>query len=201
MAIKGYMYITSRGYDPELGRSLNDPYLGSTPTLGGCMPNIRRQVLTGDHIFVVSGSVTGAQQLVMGGFEVAEKLDPVVEAFHRFPNLHLRRGQDGQIQGNIIVTEDGKQHPLDNHDPESFGRRIENYVVGRNPIVLTTGAEIELGRMETLPILRTVLGKDGLRPIDVMGRCKKLEQDQVLSIRDWLEDLKIRADLGRTDDH
>jgi len=36
---KGYMYITSTGYDPERGKSINDPYLGDVPTLGACMPN------------------------------------------------------------------------------------------------------------------------------------------------------------------
>ncbi len=36
MTIKGYIYITSTGYDPEHGKSLKDPYLGDVPTLGGC---------------------------------------------------------------------------------------------------------------------------------------------------------------------
>ena len=52
--------------------------------------------------------------------------------------------------------------------------------------------------METLPVIREVLGRDGLMPINVIGRCSRLGEDQVLLIRDWLEDLKIRADSGRS---
>ena len=197
MPIKGYIYITSSGYDPEHGKSLNDPYLGVTPTLGACMPNIRRQVSTGDHIFVVSGRVAAAQQLVMGGFEVAEKLDSMIQAFRRYPDLRLSRGEDGQLHGNIIISEDGLQHPFDTHPSNSFQDRIKNYIVGRNPLVLRTAEEISQGRIETLPVLCSLLGREGPAPINVMGRWSRLGEGQVLSLRDWLEDLKIRADLGR----
>jgi hypothetical protein len=165
MTIKGYIYITSTGYDPEHGKSLKDPYLGDVPTLGACMPNIRRQVSPGDHIFVVSGKIPGAQQTVMGGFEVAEKLESMNMAFDRFPALRLHRGEDGQLRGNIIVTAEGKQHPLDTHSSESFQERIKNYIIGRAPVVIRTAAEIAQGRVETLPVLREVLGRDGRNPI------------------------------------
>jgi hypothetical protein len=157
------------------------------------MPNIRRQVSPGDHIFVVSGKIPSVQQTVMGGFEVAEKLESMHTAFDRFPALRLHRGEDGQLRGNIIVTAEGKQHPLDTHKSESFQGRIKNYIVGRAPVVLRTAAEIAQGRVETLPVLREVLGRDGRNPINVIGRWSKLEQDQILWIRDWLEGLKIRA--------
>ena len=197
MSIKGYIYITSTGYDPEHGKDLEDPYLEGVPTLGACMPNIRRQVLPGDHVFVVSGRVPQASQLMLGGFEVAEKLVSMLDAYHRFPSLRLHRGNDGQKRGNIIVLPDGKQHPLDNHSPDTFRERIKNYVVGRNPIALKTDNEISLGRRETLPILRQVLGKAGPTPIKVIGRWSKLDKDQAFFIRDWLSDLKARADDWR----
>ena len=197
MSIKGYIYITETGYDPEHGKHLEDPYLGDVPTLGACMPNIRRQVSLGDHIFVVSGKVPQAPQLVVGGFEVAERLDSMLDAFDRFPSLRLHSGEDGRPRGNIIAMPDGSQHPLDNHDSNSFKERIKNYIVGKNPIVLKSDTEMGLGRRETLPILRQLLGKNGATPIKVIGRWSRLDGDQILMIRDWLSDLKVRADIGR----
>jgi len=187
--VKGYIYITSTGYDPEKGKSLNDPYLGPVPTLGACMPNIRRQVVPGDHIYLISGRVHGVQQLVIGGFEVAERLDTMI-AFQRFPSLRLHLGQDGQLEGNIIVTSKGGQHPLDTHDPSSFRNRVKNYIVGRDPIVLTAPIEIARGRAETMDVLCDVIGNYGVTPIEVVGRWHRLDEQQVLEIRDWLDRVK-----------
>ena len=197
MERKGYIYITSTGYDPEHGKDLEDPYLGDTPTLGACMTNIREQVVPGDHIYVVSGKVRQDSQLVLGGFEVAEKLSSMLEAYDRFPELRLHYGSDGRKWGNIVITADGNQHPLDSHNPDTFERRIKNYVVGKNLIALRSKEEIELGRRETLPVLQSILGREGDSPIKVIGRCSKLNTGQIVTLRDWLEDLKVRADLGR----
>ena len=194
---KGYIYITSTGYDPELGWDLKDPDLNDPPTLGACMPNIREQVVPGDHIFVVSGKIPQVSQFVMGGFEVAEKLKSMVEAYWRFPSLRLRKGDDGQILGNIVISADGKQHPLDTHRTFNFEKRIRNYVIGKDPIALRSSEEIDLGRKESLPVLQEVLGKKGDRPIKVIGRWSRLDKGQITLIRDWLEDLRIRADVGR----
>ena len=197
MESKGYMYITGNGYDPEHGKDLEDPYLGDPPTLGACMPNIRELVVPGDHIFVVTGKVPQTSQLVLGGFEVEEKLASMVDAYHRFPELRLHQTSDGRKLGNIIITADGKQHSLDSHKLSTFKRRIKNYVIGKNVISLKSKEEIELGRLETLPVLREVLGKEGDRPIDVIGRWRRLNSSQIITIRDWLEDIRVRADLGR----
>ena len=73
--MKGYIFITSSGYDPERGKHLKDPFLdGDVGSLGACMPNIRKRVQPGDHIFVVSGRIKEAPQYVVGGFEVQEKM-------------------------------------------------------------------------------------------------------------------------------
>ncbi len=197
MEQKGYIYITSTGYDPEHGKDLEDPYLGETPTLGACMTNIREQVVPGDHIYVVTGKVSQAPQLVLGGFEVAEKLDSMLDAYDRFPEHRLHYGSDGRKRGNIVITADGRQHPLDSHNPDTFKKRMKNYVIGKNVIALRSKEEIELARQETLPILRSVLGREGESPIKVIGRWSKLNAGQIISLRDWLEDLKVRADLGR----
>jgi hypothetical protein len=187
---KGYIFITSSGYDPENGKNLKDPYLGDRPTLGACMPNIRRQVVAGDHIFVVSGKLPGVKQFIVGGFEVAEKIDAMV-AYRRFPDLRLHIREDGQLDGNIIVTSRGTQHPLDSHS--SFTNRIKNYIVGRDPLALTAPHEIAKGRAETVDILRDVFQKAGATPISIIGRCSKLSEDQVRELRDWL--LSVKTDV------
>jgi hypothetical protein len=110
----GKIYITSSGYDPQLGKDVNDPYLGPCPTLGACRPDIRKRLQAGDHIFVVSGKIPDAEQFVLGGFEIAEKIT-ASEAYIRFPELRLSKREDGQVTGNVIVNADGKQHELDHH--------------------------------------------------------------------------------------
>jgi hypothetical protein len=183
VAIKGYSFITRTGYDPEKGKHIKDPYLGKVPTLGACMPNIREQVVQGDHIFLVSGKVPGLSQFVVGCFEVDKKIKALT-AYRMFPEHRLRLGEDGQLTGNIIVDSRGNQHPLDDHS--SFARRIENYVIGRNPIVLTEPHEIARARVETMDVLQSVLGKRGAIPRDIMGRCSRLDHKQIQELRDWL---------------
>lgn len=187
--IKGYAFITSNGYDPEKGKSVEDPYLGDTPTLGACRPDIRRQVALGDQIFIVSGKVPGVSQYVIGSFEVAGKID-VMTAYYRFPEHRLQQKDDGHITGNIIVDSRGEQHPLDDHSPDTFKRRIENYIIGRNPVVLTSPAEIARGRRETLEVLRHIFRKNGDAPFDVIGRASRLDLDQIIVLQHWLRSLK-----------
>ena len=85
----GKIFVTSSGYDPEKGKHVKDPYLGPNPSLGACRPDIREQLQKGDHVFVVSGKVRGVDQVVLGGFEVAEKIS-AMEAYERFPEQRLR---------------------------------------------------------------------------------------------------------------
>lgn len=187
----GKIFITRSGYDPQLGKHVKDPYLGPCPTLGACRPDIRRQLEKGDHIFVISGKIPDFNQFVMGGFEIESKI-PAIEAYRLFPELRLHRLQDGQLTGNIIVTADGRQHELDTHS--SFDRRVENYVIGTNPICLVTPAEIAEGRNETLEALRDILQKKGKSPFEVVGRFgTKLTDKQVLQLREWLEAIKRAA--------
>src|SRR3954470_14708240 len=99
----GKIFITSTGYDPDKGKHVKDPYLGPCPTLGACRPDIRERLQKGDQIFVVSGKIATAKQYVIGGFEIAEKIS-AIEAYYRFPEHRLRRRDDGQITGNVIVN-------------------------------------------------------------------------------------------------
>jgi hypothetical protein len=180
----GKIFITRSGYDPELGKHVKDPYLGPTPTLGACRPDIRKQLRIGDHVFTVSGKVRGVNQFVMGGFEIDSKIS-AAEAYKIFPEQRLRQLEDGQLTGNIIVDAKGNQHVLDDHN--SFEARIKNYLIGKNLIVIREPDEIALARKETLEILQEVLKKKGSSPFAVVGRFgSRLNENQVTLLRSWL---------------
>ena len=49
-------------------------------------------------------------------------------------------------------------------------RPAQNYLIGANPLVLTTPPEIGKGRDETLEALCDVLRKRGTSPVEVVGR-------------------------------
>lgn len=187
----GKIFITRSGYDPQMGKHIKDPYLGPTPTLGACRPDIRKKLKKGDHIFVISGRIPDLNQFVMAGFEIESKM-PAVEAYRYFPELRLRELEDGQLTGNIIVTPDGRQHELDQHNSDTFQNRIKNYIVGTNLIALTTDEEIAEGRRQTLEVLREVLHKNGKSPIEIVGRSGvALSEDQIMELRKWLLSLKV----------
>ncbi|SRR6266536_2052745 len=186
---KGYIYITSSGYDPEKGTPFNDPYLGKQPTLGACMPNIRKWVAPGDEIFFVSGKTEGVSQFVVGGFAVADKIDAMT-AYETLPEHRLRLNREGKLLGNIIIDSKGHQHPLDTHSVSSFSRRIENYVIGRDPVVLKLPHEIQKGREQTVYFLTGLFRKKGNTPYEVMGRASKLDEQQLKELRDWLFSIK-----------
>ncbi|GAB7553904.1 hypothetical protein NRB_34140 [Novosphingobium sp. 11B] len=190
--MKGYIYITSTGADPALRNNLNDPIFGEDPSLGACMPNIRRFVEQGDYIFVVSGRTSGVQQYVIGGMQVGEKIS-TLEAYTRFPKNRLRLGNDGLVKGNIIVDADGSQHKLDTHPSDTFENRIKNFIVGTNPVSLESANEVALGRKQSLNKLSDLFGKQGNRPIDIFGRWSKLDSMQVNDVVGWLEGIKLTA--------
>jgi hypothetical protein len=188
----GKIFVTGSGCDPVEGTHVKDPYLGPQPSLGACRPDIRKRVQKGDHVFVVSGKVPGFAQVVLGGFEVAEKVS-AIEAYERFPEQHLRRLPNGQVTGNVIVNAKGEQHELDHHDKDTFDRRIDNYLVGTNPIALLTQQEIAVGRLWTLEILQDVFGKKGNSVREIIGRASNMTEKQVYRLRTVLEAMKDSA--------
>lgn len=190
--MKGYIYITGTGADPGLHNNLDDPLFGDPPTLGACMTNIRQFVDPGDYIFVVSGSVPAAAPYIIGGLRVAEKIDHLA-AHGRFPQNRLYRDEAGFVRGNVIVDETGAQHPLDHHRPETFDERIKNFIVGDQSAALQTPREVQLGRERTLAKLADLFNKPGNRPIDIMGRMRKLDEQQVHGLMDWLRGIKAEA--------
>jgi hypothetical protein len=188
----GKIFVTGSGCDPVEGKHIKDPYLGPQPSLGACRPDIRKRVQKGDHVFVVSGKVPGFSQVVLGGFEVAEKIS-AIEAYERFPEQRLRLLPNGEVTGNVIVSAEGKQHALDHHDRRKFDQRIENYLVGTNPIALLTLEEIEEGRLRTLEILQEVFGKNGDSIREIMGRNRNMTEIQVDKLRKLLDEVKDSA--------
>lgn len=190
--MKGYIYISSTNADPEKNRNLNDPIFRNSPSLGGCMPPIRRLVVPGDYVFVVSGATKGVQQYVVGGFQVAEKIDALA-AYQRFPENRLQLNTEGRVVGNVLIDGKGNQHPLDTHSPDTFARRIENYLVGVNAVALETPAEVARGRDQTLDRLSSILEKRRAnRVIDVMGRWARLDSTQIQKTLDWLQGIKAQ---------
>jgi len=185
----GKIFVTGSGCDPVKGKHIKDPYLGPKPSLGACRPDIRRQVQKGDHVFVVSGKVQGFSQIVLGGFEVAEKIS-AIEAYERFPEQRLCVLPDGRVIGNVVVNAKGKQHDLDHHNKDTFDRRIENYLVGTNPIALLTLEEIDEGRLRTLEILQEVFGKKGNSIREIIGRNRNMTETQVDKLRMLLDAVK-----------
>jgi hypothetical protein len=129
----------------------------------------------------------------MGGFSIVEKI-AVQEAYERFPEQKLHKLRDGQLSGNIIVDRSGRQLQLDTHRPDTIDKRIQNYVVGGDPICLETPKEIALGREETVEALSEILKRDGASPFELVGRYGRLlTEDQVEGLRKWLESIKTRA--------
>lgn len=190
----GRIFITSAGYDPEQGKHVKDPYLGPVPSLGACRPDVRKAIERGDWLFFVSGKLRrGPAQYVMGGFQVEQKMG-AREARLQFPAQCLRKREDGQLDGNIIVDPSGDQDPLDTHGPRGFESRIENYLVGAHAVQPVTPDEIAQCRLHTLDMLRRLFDNDGTSPFQIIGRgARKLSEAQVASMLDWLYALKESA--------
>ena len=197
--MSSYVFV-SPGSDPGMGRPLHDPYFGAgiQPTMGSCRPDLRRHVRLGDQVFVISGSMgprKGVAQYVIGGLVADRILDDQLAAYREFPEHRLHYDADGNRSGNIIVTARGKQHPRDHHPPGTFQGRIQNYLVGKNPVVLESTKEISLAREHSVQILAEVLDVPGAVTVrDVVGRSwRKLSTDQANRLREALLDLKKEA--------
>ncbi|MGZ3417079.1 MAG: hypothetical protein ACXVEE_04390 [Polyangiales bacterium] len=185
----GKIFITRSGYDPEHGKHVKDPYLGPQPSLGACRPDIRKVLTKGDWVFTISGKVPGIAQFVMGGFEVANKID-ASDAYRRFPERRLHLLPDGQLAGNVVVDAEGHQHPLDGHKSGTFAQRTGNYLIGTNPLVVRTPPAIARARAETLDKLRSTFEHDGNSAVQIITRFgKQMSARQVYALIDWLASL------------
>lgn len=189
MSIKGYVYTMFKGADPAEGWAMTDPIFGKgkVPTMGACQPTIRRMVERGDQIFVISGHVSDVQQYVVGGFAVGQKIHQLT-AYNRFPENRQHFTAAGHLLGNVIVLPDGTQNPLDYHT--NFENRVDNYIIGQDPIVLETPEEVRRARAETLNALKSIFQHDGDTVFNVIGRARRMDGDQVEQMRQWLSGIK-----------
>lgn len=185
--MKSYIFITETGCDPQAGKPVKDPSFGNVVTFGACRPDIRRRVVPGDRIFVVSGKVQGVNQYVIGALQVAEKIS-IREAFERFPEHRLQKDEDGNVVGNIVCDSSGFQHALDHH--RDFSNRVENYIVGSDPIQILGDPAIEAARNQTLDFLKQLLSKGGDTLYSVMGRASRLDQPQTAEMISWLRSIR-----------
>lgn len=191
----GYIFV-SPGSDPGVGKPLNDPILGKgvRPTMGTCRPDLRRLVNIGDSIFVISGSMGRLHipQYVVGGMEVAKKLASQLAAYDAYPEHRLSFDDNGVRSGNIIVQADGRHDPRDNHD--KFDSRINNYLLGKNQIVMESPDEVALARDRSLRLLVRIFEMPKARSIrEIVPRHRKLSDAQVEMLRSSLLDLKREA--------
>ena len=118
-----------------------------------------------------------------------------------FPDRRLHLRDDGQLTGNIIVDANGAQHQLDDHHPETFAKRVSNYIVGANSIALVKPKEIALGREQALDALREILKKNGGSPWEIVGHYgSQLTEEQVHQLREWLLSLTEGGKSGPNTD-
>lgn len=182
--MKGYIYTMFQGADPGIGWHQTDPIFRPVATMGACMPNIRRAVDIEDFIFAVSGRVKSHKQFVVGGFQVAEKINALA-AYERFPEYRQMKIEDGTLRGNIIVDANGLRSKVDYHSG-SLESRIENYVIGKNPVEIAAPKAIEIAREETVNVLSDIFEKGGKTPYEIMGRWRKLNDRQIAKLIDWM---------------
>lgn len=185
--MKGYIYTMYQGADPGEGWEMTDPIYGKTPTLGACMPNIRRAVEKGDYIFSISGRVKNVNQYVVGGFEVDKKISALA-AFKRFPQNRMKVEKDGKLSGNIIIDKNGKHLEFDYHT--NHEKRIENYIIGKDPVIIEGEKQIRKAREKTLYMLNNLFGKKEDTINKIVGRWRKLDEMQIKDLISWMNQIK-----------
>ena len=185
--MKGYIYTMFKGADPSVGWKMTDPIYGKVPTMGACMPNIRRLVEKGDFIFSVSGRVATVVPHIVGGFQVDDKINALI-AYKRFPDNRMVQKEDGGLAGNIIVDAEGNHLPFDYHD--KFEKRLENYVVGKNALSFETLEQMNNAKKETVDILNEIFNKKEDSVSKIIGRCRKLDESQIKHLLDWMNKIK-----------
>jgi len=173
------------GADPGLGWQMTDPIYGKVPTLGACMPNIRRAVVKDDYIFSISGRVQNVKQYVVGGFSVDEKINALA-AYNRLPANRMRVTPQG-LFGNIIVDKNGNHLDFDYH--KNYEKRIENYIVGKTPIVIDRPEHVEKAREETLEVLNQLFCRKETSIHQIIGRWRKLDEVQIRDLLAWMTNI------------
>lgn len=185
--MKGYIYTMYAGADPGTGWNMTDPIYGKVPTLGACMPNVRRAVEQGDYIFSISGRMQNVKQYVVGGFSVDEKINALA-AYNRLPENRMKVTSEGALLGNIIVDENGRHLNFDYH--KNYERRIENYIIGKDPVIIEGEKQIARAREETLNILNELFRKNEDSVKKIIGRWRKMDETQIKDLLSWIAEIR-----------
>ena len=72
---------------------------------------------------------------------------------------------------------------------------MKNYILGKNPVMLETSKEVEIGRDRSVGILSKVFDVPGHRMQQIVGRGRKLAHAQVDQLLRALDDIKREARL------
>ncbi len=185
--MKGYIYRMYEGADPSTGWEMTDPIYKDVPTMGACRPDIRRRVERGDYIFAISGRVANIKPHIVGAFAVDDKINALA-AYNRFPENRMQKDEDGTFHGNIIVDSSGEHLDFDYHT--NHERRIENYLIGKDPIFFETTEQIKVAKNETIDILNNIFGKQEDKVHKIIGRCSKLDEQQIDNLLVWMKKIK-----------
>lgn len=185
--MKGYIYTMYAGADPAEGWKMTDPIYGKVPTLGACMPNIRKAVEKNDYIFSISGKSKNVEQYIVGGFSVDEKINALA-AYNRFPENRMKVDEDGKIEGNIIIDQNGNHLDCDYH--ANHEKRIENYIIGKDPIIIEGEKQVDKAREETIHILQSLFGKNEDTVFKIMGRWRRLDEMQIKDLLSWINHMR-----------
>lgn len=187
--MKGYIYPMFRGADPSIGWEMTDPIYKGIPTMGACRTDIRRVIERGDFVFSISGNVVNVRPHIVGAFEVDEKIHGIA-AYKQFPQNRMKVNEEGKLQGNIICDEKGEHLGIDYHPHDTFDQRIQNFIIGKNPIFFDKKTEMEKAKAETLRVLNYIFNRNEDKVSKIIGRWRKMDESQVKDLLDWMHKIK-----------
>ena len=188
MYIAGSFEIVIRS---KCGRSKewidNDPHFWTQPpTWGICRNDLRRKTKPGDTIIFVLPKNGKHPQMIFGYLKIKELLTHL-EAYKR-NELKSKRMYNKNPSGNIIVDNNGNYNRYDGGVHRQIFEKIKNhYAIGELESKLLSVNKIEKLAPSFMDTLKSITGKDGKRPIDIIT-CHGIElsKKQVKKIINWI---------------
>lgn len=196
--MRGYIYIA--GSFKTVNRTTcgqrgswvdNDPHFWTDPpTWGICRNDLRATAKEEDVVFFVLPKNGRHPQMILGYLTI-EKIITHHQAFHT-TCLHSKRMGNKLPNGNIIVNAHGAYNRFDaGVHKHKFNKIKDRYAVG-DPAKsrILTHAEITKLAPSFLSTLARIVGKPGLRPIDIISRKGAvIPPSQVNELLVWLNRL------------
>ena len=192
----GYVYIArafknlkQSGCVAE-GELDNDPHIWKKPyTWGICRPDMRKVVQKGDYVFFVLGKESNLHQMIFA-YILVDEIITHEEAFHRRSLRRKRMTGKKNTEGNIIVNADGSYNKNDKGRHFSKFEKIKNeYVIANMKCSrVLNPAYIKSKSPDFMNILRTIFGKNGVIPNDIISTKGKwrMSEGQVNQLLKWL---------------